>query len=729
VRSARGLRTTTAGDGSFALSAPAEVYAVLVTHPDHVPFHAARVLAPRDGWTVRLSPGRALEGVVEAGGRPAQDVRVRIVPTDGHAAPQETTTDEAGKFAFARASLDMPFHVLADGGRLGTALLRDVSWRGDPLRVALDPASDVVGRVVLEDGTPVANVRLQTWEFMVHGGTTGSIRGYREAVSGPDGGFRLEGASRCRAVWLHPAEDRYFPKGRNDIPADGSEAVLTVTPLRRLTVHVEDADGAPVAGAVVLARAFTGADGTCRLFAPAYSTLVATKPGLRGVAVIPKEGDEVRIVLRAIPALRGVVRDPGGAAVPDVRVQAIYTDRISDTVTAGGSCGTVFTDASGAFALDAATDTELHVTFERSGLLPAAATMRPGSEPREVVLQPSGVVAGRVVDEQGNPIGGASVAACRVVAWGQVTWTAADGRFVLDDVEPGERLRLTAPGYASREMVETDPKQQGEQVFILACERVIAGQVLKGDGTPAYPVSVYAEAETPPAPFLGAMTDAEGRFRIPGLSAGRYTLRVDPVRNIAKNDLAEWDPVAGVAAGTTGVVLRQKEPKFLAGVVVDENDRALRGARVNLLDQGSGDFVTGEYADDQGRFRIRVRSGKYELRVNLAGMAFKRVRGVEGGREDLVLRFASGQEITGQIGWPEGYAPGSGSVEVSSDDFHGYAEVDRSGGFSIRGLPAGVYEIRAVGAARDGGEALQGSLKASAGATDVRIELAKIEVR
>jgi hypothetical protein len=54
---------------------------------------------------------------------------VRVVGTDGHAAPQETRTDADGKFVFAHASLDRPFHVLADGGRLGTALLAAEGYR------------------------------------------------------------------------------------------------------------------------------------------------------------------------------------------------------------------------------------------------------------------------------------------------------------------------------------------------------------------------------------------------------------------------------------------------------------------------------------------------------------------------------------------------------------------------------------------------------------------------
>jgi hypothetical protein len=226
-------------------------------------------------------------------------------------------------------------------------------------------------------------------------------------------------------------------------------------------------------------------------------------------------------------------------------------------------------------------------------------------------------------------------------------------------------------------------------------------------------------------------TDAEGRFRIHGLSAGRYTLTVDASNRFrGREDLldAEWEPLRGVAAGTSELVLRQKAPQALAGMVVDENDRGLRGARVNIYGAG-GEFVKGDYVDDTGRFRIPIRSGKYELRVNLAGMAFKRQRGVASGRDDIVLRFEPGQEIAGQIGSPDGYAPGSGSVEVSSGDFHGHAEMDRAGGFTIRGLPAGTCELNAPGAAASGGPAMRGTARADAGTSGVRIELKKIELR
>lgn len=720
VRSVRGVRTITAADGSFALAALPEVYGVLVTHPDRAPFHAARVLAPREGWTIRLSPGRLLEGVVEAAGRPAPRVQVRLVPTDGNAGPQETWTDDAGKFAFAHAAIDRPFHLFADGDGLGTALLRDVEWRGEPLRVALDPASDVVGRVVLEDGTPVGGVRLQTWEFMVRTETTQYIRGYREAVSGPDGRFRFEGASRCNAASLHPAEDRYVLLGPNDIPRDGREAMLKVAPLRRLTVHVADADGIPLAGAEVSGRAFTDGDGTCRLFAPPYATeLVATKPGWRGVGRIPDRGEEVRIVLARPPVFRGVVRDAAGAPLADVRVQARqYSEKASYWLYE-----TAFTGRAGEFAIDVPEDIGLHVTLERTGFVSAIEKARPREEPWEFRLQPSLALAGRVVDEEGKPIAGAAVESRRVVTWSQTTWTAADGRFVLDDIDPGQRLRLRAPGYASRDLAQTDPKGEGEQVFVLARELVITGQILKGDGAPAPFAVVHANPEEPGAPSMATQADAGGKFRIPALSAGRYTLAAE----LYQSD-AEWEPMAGVAAGTTGVVLREKPPQVLAGLVLDEKDRALRGARVNLFD-AAGDFVKGDYVDDGGRFRIPVRSGKYEVRVNLAGMAFKKMHGVESGREDLVLRFAVGPEIRGQLVSPEGVAPGSASVEIWSDDMHGYAEVDRSGGFAIRGLHSGTYDLRGVAAPRGGGQAMRGTARAAAGGDDIRIELAKVEGR
>jgi len=54
VRSVHDTRATTGADGTFALAALPEAYGVLVTHPDFVPFHAPRVVAPRD------ESGRAL---------------------------------------------------------------------------------------------------------------------------------------------------------------------------------------------------------------------------------------------------------------------------------------------------------------------------------------------------------------------------------------------------------------------------------------------------------------------------------------------------------------------------------------------------------------------------------------------------------------------------------------------------------------------------------------------
>ena len=158
-----------ASDGSFAF----ETIGMALVQAQ-VPGFAASEVRPCTSapMTITLQPARGdLVGIVVDGdGRPVAGARVRAIPeTDrgaGLATPERrqlpfVATDRAGAFVVP----DLPAGridvvVQADGHAPATLVLTDTSALRDPVRVVLPRGVALRGRVVDQDGAPVAGVQV-----------------------------------------------------------------------------------------------------------------------------------------------------------------------------------------------------------------------------------------------------------------------------------------------------------------------------------------------------------------------------------------------------------------------------------------------------------------------------------------------------------------------------------------------------------------------------------------
>ena len=74
-----------------------------------------------------------------------------------------------------------------------------------------------------------------------------------------------------------------------------------------------------------------------------------------------------------------------------------------------------------------------------------------------ITIRAAGAISGRVVDANGAPVAGATVAVQRAT-----TTTSADGTFEIGHVVPGRvSLRVTAPGH-ERHALDVDVRTAGE---------------------------------------------------------------------------------------------------------------------------------------------------------------------------------------------------------------------------------------------------------------------------
>ncbi|MCK6445285.1 MAG: carboxypeptidase-like regulatory domain-containing protein [Planctomycetes bacterium] len=200
-------------------------------------------------------------------------------------------------------------------------------------------------------------------------------------------------------------------------------------------------------------------------------------------------------------------------------------------------------------------------------------------------------VTGRVIDEHGEPVEGATVAFAR----GDQTTSAADGRFVarLPDATKHGVLWAVKFGHlpASREFDDLDldpqPARPPIELVLGGAPLSISGSVLDASGGPVAGAKVFTwdmqplgrgvfvESLLVQESFAGQTeTDGGGRFRLDGLLERQYALLALHPGSLAVAEIAD------VAAGSENVVLRftsSETPRRVAGRVVDGRGQPVPG--------------------------------------------------------------------------------------------------------------------------------------------------------
>lgn len=168
----------------------------------------------------------------------------------------------------------------------------------------------------------------------------------------------------------------------------------------------------------------------------------------------------------------------------------------------------------------AANDYTLNVSI--LGLQPvnkSQVSVATGTSTLEVALQPSVVYTGRIVDEAGRPVGGADVSAYAGSSYAYAR-TDADGAYRLDRLGETNQIQVSvhAVGFTDNTALQQVTDHQ-IPVITLENDQFIHGKVVDKDNRPLKYVSVFASNSKNSG---WARTDADGYFKIRGLSAGTY---------------------------------------------------------------------------------------------------------------------------------------------------------------------------------------------------------------
>lgn len=761
--------------------------------------------------------GRAQSAVPPAGPvrlvlAPAATLRGRVVdarsgsPVAGARVVAGSQTGEST----GRSGADGRYEIrgLAPGSHaLGADQPRYVRWQLDRLDlpagavvtrdIPLVPAATLSGRVVDEDGLPVADA-----QGYVRRGDTGPLAFWNlrsEALpafrTGPDGRFEAARLPAGSNLNLSVTHDDYESRtiGGLDLEPGRPRPPLQVV-LRRglgLVGVVKDVRGQPVAEAELrLARSLEFAGGRggravqfSFIGAPGGRSEVRSGPDgrfeFRGLAAgdyslhVRKSGhaaqrvDPLRVsegpaqplevTLALGVTISGFVRDKSGQGLEGRRVGA----RVRG---ARGPLATTFSDepsgSDGAFLVEGLTAGQAYDVFlqDLAGPGPRGTPITAPAEGVELLASSPGRVEGLALDaESGRPLADFAVSyevrdrGGRTIVRGgpdgssltpgeKVEFHDEEGRFALENVPAGTwDVEVAAHGYepgrAGAVVVAEGGSAAGVEVR-LRRGATLTGRVLEaGSGRPVADALVEAAPQGGDERLprfgdegqAGVRTGLDGRFELPGLTPGSYTV------SARHNDYAEASESVTVRGLTAAVELRLGQGSRLAGAVVSAG-RPVGGATITLglAGEGFGGFGPGgqeAQSDEAGRYRFeRLTPGRYTLVATLRGQSSSPVEAVVQGsqsRDDLVLELTGGAAIHGQVkGLPDSERAG---VQVSArgpEQYFASARTAADGAFELVGAPVGPISLNArVGDFTTGSRSASGQAVVGEGQTDVTAEI------
>ena len=681
--------------------------------------------------------GRVIE---ENGRKPIPNALVRAT-----AAPDSfVRTDAEGRFQLAAPGRRrFELEVMAPGYLPKRALIARpqlVSRKIGTLTLAR--AGRLRGKVLDPQGRPLENVEV----LAVPQGSLGS-RAFSSAdpvadrtLTDPRGRFELGQLRPEQRYEIRASRAGAFPVAHSatvgDVAAPPRELTLVLSPARSARSKVQDPDGRPIAGAEAVARPALrpgssdnqAADDTPGVQSDARGVFSFPElPAAEVEITVRRKGYSPSVFLARIPAgagpadlgivtlrpgatLAGRVIDSRGQAVPGGEVflldQPATPNEMDRALKDRKPSATVAAD--GRFSVeDLPQGAPVHVVVRAPGFLIAQvrAVRPPTEKPVVIRLEPEAALAGRVVDEAGEPVPGARI---------DLHWQAflpeepdrpvgepilrnaradAEGRFEIRGLPAGSaRVSATAPAFVPLDAVEVElprPKTAGELRLVLERGALLQGRVttVAGEPVPAVRVGVSGAA---------AATNDDGLYWVEGAELGRQeVIFLHPTHGRVAKPLV-------IQPGVNVLDLAFEPGVEVAGRVVDGTGKAVSGARVELAPENR--FEPRLYRDvtgEDGRFRLSlVTAGRYRLKAGADGFVDTERPGtltVAGESvSNLEITIDKGAVLSGNIlGLP---VEDLGQVEIEARADSGEtvaAWTDGRGRYEIRSLAPGDWTVTA----------------------------------
>lgn len=666
--------------GGFSLPLAAAVGATVQADTGGYARNWARLRADQaagtESLTLLLAPTVAASGrVVDSAGRPVAGADVWAVPSDAGgfrrgSTREQTLTSTDGTFHLPELETDTPYtlHARRDGhapGLVELAAPADGPTGGalDPVEIVLPDASAAFGRVVDFDENPVAGAEVslapvvETSDIFALLRANSAAAGDHQATTDAEGRFEIGD----------------LPSGRFDLTA------------------------------------------SARRFAP------LTVPGVE-LAEDRSRVDLGTLLLEPGLTLEGQVVDPQGRPVAEADVRSEPGNGLGlrrRSRRRADDSPDATTGPDGRFVVgDLARGVPMTLTIRRKGYggTDLAGIELPLEEPLTVVLEPSSILSGEVVDTDGQGIEKAGILARGGAAPGPRSRggsftrgeSGADGRFTVEGVAPGRvTVSVMADGYLEQEKeVEVIAGEDRDDLrFALEPGATITGRVVDASGRPLAEARLRVVSDAPPFGFRGASSaesDADGVYLLAGVPAGEQSVAAEHEGHVRTvRDLT-------VVIGENRLDFRLEAGLSVAGRVIDEGGAPVAGARVALGGAGGRPaslLSGGEMSDGAGAFRFDgVEPGSYSLTATKGGFAaFRQEEPVEvtaGPVEGLEVVLRRGARVTGRLlGVELGELAGAQVIVGNFADpsrLPVIAPVDYEGRFRLEGIGVGEWTLMAL---------------------------------
>jgi len=573
------------------------------------------------------------------------------------------------------------------------------------------------------------------------------------AMTGPDGKVQLADlvpGARYDLAIRHPEHPEKTVRGI---------AVPTSGPLRielqeghQLTGRVVDADGQPIAGAVIgvigtmqvdslnpmhsrEARTDPRGDFTLSGLAAGAVQIQAVADGFRrtrAAGLIPdaEPARPVEIVLEPAGWLAGSVRDAAGnpvdatISVAPQRSPSLSTfdwiERRQIVTTEAGGIYRVEGLDPGAYVVTAEPTRRLVLTKQGTPI-----EIRPGPNALDLIVVPAKTweVSGQVVDTAGNPVDGVSLQLTPVSASGTTPFTGslADGSFICTEVAdgtytPGAHRRGYLMARGGAPVTVAGGPVSGLQLTLSRTEATISGRLVRL--APAEMAGLRINAERfgpdnfdlalrngfPIEPGSSAVDPASGTYQLTELTAGLWSVTATALAGRHATGRVDLDSDSAQAV---------LDLDFAAGAILSGQvtmaKRPVAGAGVTLLSRDNQTGMKAETAETaaDGTFTLpSAPLGTLELVIVDLPIGLLYHRTIElTGDQTLAISLPSGA-VHGTITASGTGLPIAGAYVVlarSEAPMGGLggspaAQTDGDGAFDIAAIAPGQYQVTATGA-------------------------------
>ncbi|MEO1367619.1 MAG: carboxypeptidase-like regulatory domain-containing protein, partial [Acidobacteriota bacterium] len=531
------------------------LFDLLVTADGVVPKILERISAARRA--VRLEAGDDQEILFRsASGQGLSDVRVELRDR------WTVATSDASGSARLAVPADRPLEVSYEAGdrrRPGERLSRDPE--GGAAFVLMPPPAAVGGRIV---DARTRGVVAGAWVWPIGAPARG-------ARSDDQGSYLVSGLHPSES-WFIAAAEGYRPTIVQAYPAWGAPAeapAVALQPATTIRGRAVSADGRPIPKARIEVEALSAPRGS-RMQAPVNASLLTAADGSFSVsALLPqtryrvtagKEGwapssvvlpaaapglrDLEPLVLTRGASLLGQVVDGAGGGVIGTRLLLVPERGYGPAELA--IHGTSAED--GLFWLREVPPGSYRLSAEHPdfavAVVPGIAVEAGVAELElpTVELRRGARLEGIVLDAESSPLAGAEVTRLepgapeshsRPGATPPAVLSSADGGFRIEQLQPGVEISLevTLEGYAPTTLHGLRIPTAELVEVVLEAEASISGRVTTVDGhvLEKAAVSLSSAGSNPGQAIAEALSDADGRFRLPGLPAGSFELLVSAV--------------------------------------------------------------------------------------------------------------------------------------------------------------------------------------------------------